>query len=410
MIGSSPFPQPLVNPFVGGAPGPATPQVVAQTLTPNPTPREATLPRYINYLADYSGCGHWRILWPEAVINATGVGMSQSTTAMVGDPKWYTGVKCVKVQRQASSQQKEFVKFLKQVQQEHGFKIIYEVDDVVFKEVIPDYNKFKFAFDTEEVRQNCIDIINLVDEVTVTCDFMRKLYQEKTGQEKITVIPNFVPNGWMGQLFDPRKIQREFENNRRKPRILYTGSGAHYDVDNKTGGKDDLSGVRDFIRATVNKYQWVFVGAFPPQLQDLVQQRKIEFYPWQTLLKYPYFIANLNAQLMVAPLEVNDFNKAKSDIKFIEACVLGIPCLCQDMETYHTAPAQLRFKTVEEFEDKIEKILSWKKKNKYFQNMHKLRAIGQKRILELEHNIGAHLEALNTPWGSDERKFLKEWN
>ena len=136
--------------------------------------------------------------------------------------RWYTGVKCVKVQRQASSQQKEFIKFLKKVQQEHDFKIIYEVDDVVFRECIPDYNKFKFAFDTEEVRSNCIDIINLVDEVTVTCDFMRKLYQEKTGQEKITVIPNFVPNGWMGQLFNPEKVRRAFEDNRRRPRILYT--------------------------------------------------------------------------------------------------------------------------------------------------------------------------------------------
>ena len=51
-----------------------------------------------------------------------------------------------------------------------------------------------------------------------------------------------------------------------------------------------------------------------------------------------------------------------------------------------------------------------KKKNRYFGNIHKLREIGQKRILELDQNIGAHLEALNTPWGSDERKFLKEWN
>ena len=339
-----------------------------------------------------------------------GDGMSQSTTAMVSDPRWYTGVKCVKVQRQASQHQKEFVKYLKQVQQEHGFKIIYEVDDVVFKECIPDYNKFKFAFDTEEIRQNCIDIINMVDEVTVTCDFMRKLYQKKTGQEKITVIPNFVPNGWLGQLFNPQRVQREFENNKRKPRILYTGSGAHYDVDNKTGGKDDLTEVRDFIRDTVDKYQWIFVGAFPPTLQDLVQQGKIEFYPWQPLLKYPYFIANLNAQLMVAPLQVNDFNKSKSDIKFIEACVLGIPCLCQDMETYSKAPDQLRFKTVQEFEAKIARILDWKKRNRYFQNIHKLRQIGQKRILELDQNMGSHLEALNTPWGSDERKFLKEWN
>jgi|TARA_R100000315_G_C5230894_1_gene141919 hypothetical protein len=407
MLGPSPYPPPFATPTIGV---PQIQQPVNNNPPPGMVPKEATLPRYVNYLADYSGCGHWRILWPEAVINARGDGMSQSTTAMVTDPRWYTGVKCVKVQRQASAPQKEFIKFLKQVQQEHGFKIIYEVDDVVFREVIPDYNKFKFAFDTEEVRQNCIDIINLVDEVTVTCDFMRRLYQEKTGQEKITVIPNFVPNFWMGQLFNPRTIERQFEANKRKPRILYTGSGAHYDVDNKVGGEDDMSGVRDFIRKTVDKYQWVFVGAFPPQLNDLVIQKKIEFYPWQQLLRYPYFISTLNAQLMVAPLQPNDFNRAKSDIKFIEACILGIPCLCQDIETYHSAPANLRFSTIDEFEDKIDKILNYKKKNKYFQNMHKLREIGQRRILELDQNIGSHLEALNTPFGSSEREFLKEWN
>ena len=408
IVGASPFPQPVVSPY-------AVNYFEQDKLTPpkpderDPmTPIEATLPRFVNYMADYSGCGHWRILWPESVINARGDGMSQSTTAMVTTPQWYTGVKAVKLQRQASNSQKEFVKFLKEVQKEHDFKIIYEVDDVVFREVIPDYNKFKFAFDNDEIRQNCIDIINLVDEVTVTCDFMRKLYIEKTGQKNITVIPNFVPNTWMGQLFNPRKIETAYEQNKRKPRILYTGSGAHYDVDNKTGGKDDLSEVRDFIRKTVNKYQWIFVGAFPPQLLDLVQQKKIEFYPWQPLLKYPYFIANLNAQLMVAPLQVNDFNRAKSDIKFIEACTLGIPCLCQDMETYSTAPETLRFKTVEEFEDKIEKIL--RKKNKYRQNIHKLRQIGEDRILEIDKNIGSHIEALTTPFGSDERQFLKQWN
>jgi len=336
--------------------------------------------------------------------------MSQSTTAMVADPRWYQNVTAVKLQRQASSAQVEFVKYLKQIQQEHGFKLMYEVDDVVFKEVIPDYNKFKFAFDTEEIRENCIEIINLVDEVTVTCDFMRRLYQEKTDQKNITVIPNFIPNGWMGQLFNPRDIERNYEANKRKPRILYTGSGAHYDVENKTGGKDDMYEVRDFIRKTVDKYQWIFVGAFPPQLADLVEQQKIEFYQWQTLLKYPYFVSSLRAQLMVAPLQVNDFNRAKSDIKYIEGCILGIPCLCQDMDTYAAAPDNLKFSSVEEFEDKINRILNPKKKNKYFQNVHKLRRIGEQRILELDENIGAHLEALNTPYGSSERRFLREWN
>jgi hypothetical protein len=404
ITGPSPFASPIASPYAVNHyehKGEAPQQV-------NMEPREASLPRYVNYLADYSGCGHWRILWPEAIINARGDGMSQSTTAMVTTPQWYQNVKAVKVQRQASTAQKEFVKFLKEVQKQYDFKIMYEVDDVVFHECIPDYNKFKFAFENNEVRQNCIDIINMVDEVTVTCDFMKKLYIEKTGQQNITTIPNFVPNFWMGHTFNSRQIERAYEHNKKKPRILYTGSGAHYDVDNKTNGVDDMYKVRDFIRKTVNKYQWVFVGAFPPQLVDLVQNKKIEFYPWQNLLNYPFFISNLDAQMMIAPLLPNDFNKSKSDIKFIEACILGIPCLCQDIETYSTAPENLRFSSIRELEDKIERIL--RKKNKYTRNISKLRRIGEERILELDKNIGCHLEALNTPFGSPERKYLNKWN
>tara|TARA_R110000765_G_scaffold127117_1_gene225137 strand:+ start:821 stop:2032 length:1212 start_codon:yes stop_codon:yes gene_type:complete len=402
MLNTNPFPAPFASPFGGNRP--------VQAQAKKPVPREQGMSRYINYLADYSGCGHWRVLWPEAVINASGRGISQSTTAMVADPRWYAGVKSVKLQRQASKSQLEFVRHLKKVQQEHGFKLIYEVDDVVFREEIPDYNKFKFAFDTPEVRQNCIDIINECDEVTVTCDFMRKLYQEKTGKKEITVIPNFVPHFWMGHLFNRQQVQNNYDKNKRKPRILYTGSGAHYDVDNKTNGKDDMSAVCDVIRKTVNKYQWVFAGAFPPPLADLVKSGKIEFHNWKSLLEYPSFIAGLGAQLMVAPLEVNNFNNSKSDIKFIEACTLGIPCLCQDMETYSSAPDDLKFKTPEEFEEKIDWILNKKRSSRYYENISKLRAVGTSRILESSNNIACHMEALDTPYGDPSRKALRKWN
>ena len=169
-------------------------------------------------------------------------------------------------------------------------RIIYEVDDVVFREEIPDYNKFKFAFDNEEIRQNCVDIMDMCDEITLTCDFMRKLFQSKLTNQNVTVIPNFVPYTWMGYLFDQKQVQRNFESNKRKPRVLYTGSGAHYDVDNKNGGKDDFSHVNDLVRKTVGKYQWIFVGAYPPPLEDLVKSGKIEFYGWKSLLEYPNFV------------------------------------------------------------------------------------------------------------------------
>lgn len=397
---ANPFPQPFAASFNNALQQPKAAEQMQ--------PRELSLPRYVNYLADYSGCGFWRILWPENLINSTGVGCSTSLTAMVFDPRWYTGVKCVKVQRQASNDQREFIKYLKGIQQQHGFKLIYEVDDVVFREDIPDYNKFKFAFDNDEIRNNCIEIINLCDEVTVTCDYMRKLYQERTGKKEITVIPNFVPYSWMGHQYNKNYIWNNYDKNKKKPRVLYTGSGAHYDVDNKNGGVDDFSHVIDLVRKTIDKYQWVFVGAFPPPLLPLVQSRKIEFHNWQNLSEYPDFINKLNAQVMIAPLLDNSFNRSKSDIKFIEACVLGLPCLVQDMETYKNAPEFLKFKTGDDLEQKLESVL--KNKAQYYRNTEVYRHIGSQRFLELKENIGCHLEALSTPYGSPERKYLKRWN
>lgn len=382
-------------------------QVVSQPINKQPSaPPEASLPRIVNYLADYSGCGHWRIIWPEQIMNASQACVSQSHTCMVLDPRWYQNVKAIKIQRQATSAQKQFIHFLKSFQQEYGFKLIYEVDDVVFREDIPDYNKFKFAFDNDEIRQNCIDIINLCDEVTVTCDYMRDLYRERTGKQEITVIPNFPPEFWMGNYFNHNKICADLDKYSKKPRILYTGSGAHYDVDNKVAGKDDFEHVIKAIIDTRHQFQWVFMGAFPPPLLPYVQRGEIEFHQWETLYKYPKKIFNLNINLMVAPLQDNSFNKSKSDIKYIEGCVMGLPVVCQNMETYKDA--QIKFNTGAEMIDLINKTL--KNKHKYRANSLELRKIGEERLLERDENIGCHLEALLTPYKSPQRRFLNKWN
>ena len=113
---------------------------------------------------------------------------------------------------------------------------------------------------------------------------------------------------------------------------------------------------------------------------------------------------------MIAPLQDNNFNKSKSDIKFVEAAVLGIPCLCQDLVTYSTAPESLRFKSAEDLKFKLETILSYKNRKQYKENIELLRGYGLTRIMENEENIGCHLEALNTPYNSPDRKYLKRWN
>ena len=366
--------------------------------------------RYINFLAGRDGCGQYRRSFATNHINMSGYGDSIDITKMVLEKGFYHNIKSVTLQRQAAAHQKDFISYLKSIQEEMGFKLIYEVDDVVFREEIPDHNASKHGFDCDIIRQNCVDMINMVDEVTVTCQYMKDLYIEKTGQERITVVPNFMPQWWSGHQYDYRKICNNFETYKKKPRIIYAGSGAHFDVKNLAGGQDDFTHVVEFIINNRHKYQFVFIGSYPPTLKPYVDSKEIEVHGWQSFLNYPNFLASLNAQLFIAPLMDIPFNRAKSDIKFIEAAQLGIPCLCQDMVTYSSAPDMLRFKTAEELAHKIEMMTSWKNRSKYYSLVPELRKVGETRFLEHPQNIGCYLEAFNTEWGSDKRQFLKRWN
>jgi glycosyltransferase involved in cell wall biosynthesis len=373
-------------------------------------PQQPSQRRYVNYMADRQGCGQWRIGWAENHINMSSIGDSCSLTKMIINEQWYEGVTAVKLQRQASPDQLRFVEFLNSIKSKYGFKLIYEVDDVVFREDIPDYNIYKPAFDTDQVRQTCIDIINLCDEMTVTCKYIKDLYSLKTGKKEITVVPNFPPRWWIGHQYNHREICQNFDRHRRKPRIAYAGSGAHFDVANKTGQQDDFTHVIEFILKNVDRYQFVFIGAVPLPLEHLVRENKIELHQWQNLVDYPTYLSKLNIQLFLAPLQNNSFNKSKSDIKYIEAACLGIPCLCQDMVTYGNALSDLKFTNSDDLAYKVEKLLNWKNRSEYYSLVPELRNIGSQRFLELDDNIGAFMEALNTDYGDPARKLLPRWN
>lgn len=374
-------------------------------ITPKSRPREADMTRCINYYADFSGCGFWRMIWPEHVMNAYQKACAHGSTVMVTDEKFYTNVKCVRVQRQATPSQLKFFKFLKKLGEKMGFSVVYEIDDVVFHEDIPGYNKFRGAFDDTDIKNATIEMMQLADEVTVTCDYMKQYYHTKTGQKNITKIPNYPPRFWLDQ-YDESMIEQSYNKRKRKPRILYAGSGAHFDVDNIVGQQDDFAHVIKTVRKTVNKYQWVFVGAFPNGLRDLVISKKIEYYPWTSLYEYPRLIQKLRPNLMVAPLIDNIFNRCKSDLKYIEGCAFGTPAICQDMCTYENAV--YKFKTGDEMVDQIDGLM--RDKSTYMKAVRNGRQLIETRWLEHPDNIGKYVELYTLPYGHKDRRLLNQLN
>ena len=364
------------------------------------------LQRVMNYYADYSGCGFWRMIWPEHVMNAHQKLIVHGSTVMCFDPNYYRGTKTIRIQRQATTSQLRFVQFLKELSNKLGFRLIYEIDDLVFSEDIPEYNKFKPAFTDPEIRKTAQTIMEMCDEITVTCDFMKDYYKGKTKNQNVTVIPNFPPKFWMGNFYDEKRISANYDEFDKRPRILYAGSGAHFDVDNRVNQNDDFHHVVETIVKTRHKYKWVFLGAFPIPLKPYVQNGDLEFHPWQSLYSYPEKIYNLRVNMMVAPLQNNTFNKAKSDLKYIEACCYGLPIACQDLVTYSDAP--IKFNTGDEMVGCIDDTLS--KKGKYMNMCAKYRKVAEDRWLENENNVQKYVELYTLPYGHKDRKLLNSIN
>tara|TARA_R100000008_G_scaffold86895_1_gene82544 strand:+ start:3137 stop:4357 length:1221 start_codon:yes stop_codon:yes gene_type:complete len=362
------------------------------------------LPRGLNFYADYSGCGHWRMIWPELLLNCYNKANVQGGTVMIGDKAFYSGVKTVRIQRQATQTQASYIKWLKELAKELHFNIIYEIDDIIFKEDIPHYNKFRFAFEDPKIRQTSMEIMAACDEITVTNKFMQEYYTEKTGNKQVTVVPNFIPRFWMDRYFDLTTIKENFQKFKRKPRVVYCGSGAHFDIENRIKQKDDFFHINDVIRKTVDKFQWVFIGGFPLTLRDLISQKKIEYHEWTNLVDYPAYIYSKNPTVFYAPLENSTFNKAKSDLKFIEGCALGIPTICQDLCTYDTAFH--KFTTGDDLIDKIKYLTSDYKK--YIKEVKRAREYMKSRWME--DNINFYTELYSFPYGDPKRKNLNRLN
>jgi len=311
----------------------------------------------MSFAADHGGCGFWRMHWPEALINSSGRGVITNSTMMLLDPRYYAQVKSVKIQRQVTEPQLQFAKFLRDTSNKgNKFKLYYEIDDVIFPEDIPLYNKSRTAFVDPIIGKTAIEIIRHCDAITCPTKFMADYYTARTGVPAI-VLPNYLPKFWMDRFYNKKKVTDNYDFNKKRPRIGYVGSPTHLNVDRIAGVIDDIDPFVPIVRKTFKKYKWVFMGGVPFGLHDLVQSGDVEYVPWKTLYEYSYAFDALNLNVAIAPLQYNKFNLAKAPIKYLEAGALGIPCVCQDYAPYNTDPvAPLRFNTTDEAMDIIKKL------------------------------------------------------
>ena len=188
------------------------------------------LKRAMNYLADHGGCGYYRCIAPNLLLNLNSKAVITESTAMILDPNFYQTVEAVKFQRQATPYQKDFVKFLHQLKAKRPLKLIYEVDDVVFAEDIPLYNKNREAFTDPVIQSSIREILSVMDEITVTSEYFRDYMISQSGNKNVTAIPNYLMKWWFDRYYNLGDLGKKFEKNKKKPVIAIFASGTHVAV------------------------------------------------------------------------------------------------------------------------------------------------------------------------------------
>ena len=340
------------------------------------------------YEGDSGGCCWWRQKMPQLVINYSKLGNVLCMNKLIPDPNFYTDVKSVRLQRQATPEHAEFMRHLRDIADKNGMKLIYEIDDVIFKDDIPKFNVARDAYNSEAILKSTIDMIGMCDTMSVTCDYLKGYFEDTVQHKDIRVIPNMASKMWFDGLYDRTKIMTSFEKNKKKPRVLYAGSGNHFNIKQVKDAPDDFSHVIDAVIKTQRQYQWVFMGAYPRELKPLIDSGVIEFHKWEMILNYPKKIHALDINAVVAPLIDCPFNRSKSNIKFLESGYLGIPGVFQDMITYKDAP--IRFKTGDEMLDQLHKLLN---DRQYYAKMSK-RSRDYANRMWLEDNINQYTDLI----------------
>ena len=137
--------------------------------------------------------------------------------------------------------------------------------------------------------------------------------------EDIRIMPNCLEWSHWGDVEPPRRP-------RVKPRVGWAGAQQH---------QGDLELIYAVVEALADEVDWIFMGMCPPQLRPFIH----EYHDFERDFQaYPKALARLDLDLAIAPLDINPFNEAKSNLRLLEYGAMGWPVICTDIYPYQNAP------------------------------------------------------------------------
>lgn len=192
-------------------------------------------------------------------------------------------------------------------------------------------------------------LLGSADLITTPVSKLTSYYMQfASGDCKGAVVPNSInrdmyPKG----EFIPEDKGEEI-------RIGWTGGVSHL---------GDWYEIKEQLGVVMNKHPEVVLhiqGSYFPSEFNRFGDR-VKFHPWVPWKAYPYRLKMLALDGAIIPLENKPFNEFKSEIKFTELSMLGVPCLVKNMLPYSAVVEDGKnawtYKDGKEFVDKFDDMI-----------------------------------------------------
>lgn len=247
-----------------------------------------------------SGSAVWRLIDPGKYMRRKGVDVEIPrggiTRQVAEDFDVYTLQNCI---------DRDGIALLYEYQQEHGKKIVVDVDDLW--DINPE-NPHKVEHDIVNASETIQATIKIADLVTTTNEYLAERIAKLN--KNVVVLPNFMD-------MDRWDIKPKLKNEADTIRIGWAGSMTHI---------KDLELIEKPLRricAEFPQVRLIFVG--DTRVRELLKGLPVEVMLGVPFPQWPARLRGLRLDIGLAPLQDNEFNRCKSNIKWQEYSVNAIP-------------------------------------------------------------------------------------
>lgn len=315
------------------------------------------------------GTAYYRVLGPSSLLKLNGYHQVHITLKVLTDDELdLLNPDSVVWQSQYTTDQIEAIERYRR--KKPNMFMVYELNDNFWD--IPDKNLFKKDIPVD-IKNRLARIFKSIDRVICSNEVLTNLVKKVFYLKDVVTVPNSLPEE-MYRIFDTKSAMKRITSD--KPRVGWAGGIAH---------QGDLETISDLVNKTIDKYQWVFFGSIPPN----VDPEKIEFHAPVEFSQYLFSLYYMNLDIGIAPLEAHTFNQSKSNLRIIEYTAAGITAVALNYGPYSDQPC-VKVNSPDEWEQKIDYALSHK--NELFRE--------QKDYIKKNHTSEDFMEIWDDAWGS----------